>query len=154
LAPLSALGVSGEPTFTYSLKILRQHQIARCGILGEIALPRLCAAGDCARTATLSVHVAIAAAIVRILRDIRFCLPRPRKRFSIPCACVLRGRHLTSSQDIVRIVDQQRHSRVLNTCPSVSMDGMQLAAQVNVNSSMSRRDRGSRHNPGSCRRHD
>jgi hypothetical protein len=116
--------VSGEPTFTYSLKIFRQHQIARCGILGEIALPRQCAAGDCARTATLSVHVAIAAAIVRILRDIRFSLPRPRKRFSIPCACVLRGRHLTSSRDIVRIVDQQRHSRVLNTCPSVSMDGM------------------------------
>src|SRR5215475_819553 len=44
--------------------------------------------------------------------------------FSIPCACVLRGRQLTSSRDIVRIVDQQRHSRVLNTCPSVSMDGM------------------------------
>lgn len=78
--------------------------------------------GDCARTATLSVHVAIAAAIVRILRDIRFSFPHPRKRFSIPCACVLRGRHLTLSRDIVRIVDQPRNSRVLNTCPSVSID--------------------------------
>jgi hypothetical protein len=78
--------------------------------------------GDCARTATLSVHVAIAAAIVRILRDIRFSSPHPRKRFSIPCACVLRGRRLSLSRDIVRIVDQPRNSRALNTCPSVSID--------------------------------
>ena len=27
---------------------------------------------------------------------------------------------MKSSRDIIRIVDQQRHSRVLNTCPSVS----------------------------------
>jgi hypothetical protein len=81
--------------------------------------------GDCARTATLSVHVAIAASIVRILRDIRFSFPHSRKRFSIPCACVLRGRHLTLSRDIVQIVDQPRNSRVLDTCPSVSIDGME-----------------------------
>src|SRR3954451_23049074 len=35
--------------------------------------------GDCARTATLSVHVAIVAAIGRILRDIRFSFPAPSK---------------------------------------------------------------------------
>jgi hypothetical protein len=29
---------------------------------------------------------------------------------------------LTSSRDIVRIVDQLRNSRVLNTCPSVPID--------------------------------
>jgi hypothetical protein len=43
---------------------------------------------------------------------------------------MLRGRHflssrnITSSRDIVRIVDQPRDSRVLKTCPSVSIDGM------------------------------
>jgi hypothetical protein len=35
---------------------------------------------------------------------------------------VLLGRYLTLSRDIVRIVDQPRNSRVLNTCPIVSID--------------------------------
>ena len=77
--------------------------------------------GDCARTATLSVHVAIAAAVVRILRDIRFSFPHLESA-SRYRACVLRGRHLTLSRDIVRIVDQPRNSRVFNTCPGVPID--------------------------------
>jgi hypothetical protein len=73
--------------------------------------------GDCASTATLGVHIAIAAAIVRNLRDILFLTLERDSRYRARM-CSEAGR------DIVRIVDHPRYSRGLNTCPGVSIDGM------------------------------
>lgn len=87
--------------------------------------------GDCAKAATLSVPVAIAAAIVRIFRDMRFSFPPPSKEV-LDTACVRVPRQaLELFRVIVWIVDQLRKSWVLDTCPSVSIH-IQNANGANV----------------------